>query len=187
MKELFPQMHAYNLNSQIASPRLILEPINANHADYFFKEMSDPLIYEWISSKPPPSLDLLRSSWLKRESRLSPEHDVAWLNWAIKRLGDNVYVGRIDAEVNIENIATNIGYIFFPSSWGNGYATESVLAVCNHLEKNDVIKIFATVTKGNKSSCRVLEKTGFVVNRVIPDGDTIHGVKYDEIEYLRTI
>lgn len=187
MQKKFSPERAKLLNSQIKSPRLILEPVTGAHAKIFFEKMSDPLIYEWISSKAPPSLEALESSWKKRETRLSPEQTTAWLNWAIKRSDDGTYVGRLDADINCENIATNIGYVFFPNAWGQGYATESVQAVCTHLEMNDIKRIFATVTKGNLASYRVLEKSGFLVHREIPHGDTIRGVTYDEIEYLRSI
>lgn len=187
MQKLFSQDRAHFLNSQITTSRLVLEPVMAEHAVIFFEKMSDPQIYEWISAKPPPSLEALQTSWKKRESRLSPDQTSAWLNWAIKRTEDGAYVGRLDADINLENVATNIGFVFFPNSWGNGFATESLQAVCKHLEKNGISKIFATVTKGNSASCRVLEKSGFLQHREIPQGDTIRGVVFDEIEYLRSV
>ena len=42
----------------------------------------------------------------------------------------------------------------------------------------------ATVTLGNEASYRVLEKSGFIRTRIIPENDTIRGVKHDEVEYL---
>ncbi len=186
MQELFSSDRAKLLNSQIVSSRLVFEPVTGEHAEIFFEKLSDPLIYEWISSKPPPSLEALQSSWKKRENRLSPDQTTAWLNWVIRRVDDGSYVGRIDADISKENVATNIGYVFFPIAWGKGYATEALQAVCEHLGMNGITKILATVTKGNLASYRVLEKAGFKILREIPQGDTIRGVVFDEIEYVRS-
>jgi RimJ/RimL family protein N-acetyltransferase len=41
------------------------------------------------------------------------------------------------------------------------------------------------VTLGNDASCRVLEAVGFIRTRIIPENDTIRGVKHDDIEFVR--
>ena len=46
-----------------------------------------------------------------------------------------------------------------------------------------VLKLLATVTEGNEASYRVLEKSGFVKSRIIPNNDTIRGIKYSDVEY----
>lgn len=172
------------LNSPLTTKRLSLEPICGQHAQRLFPLMQNMAIYEWISSQPPKSIDQLQASWQKKESRLSPDAKEAWLNWAVRRRSDGAYLGKIDAEVNTESIATNIGYIFFPEYWGNGFATEAVSVVINHFSENNILKIFATVTAGNKASYQVLEKSCFVKTRVTPDSETIRGVKFDEVEYV---
>ena len=177
---------AHLLNSELTTSRLVLEPITARHAPVLFDLMQDPAIYEWISGKPPESLELLTAKWTERESRLGPNGE-AWLNWAARRISDGAYVGKLDAVVNSENVATNVGYLFFPKYWGQGYASEAVSAVTDHFAANGVSKMRATVTLGNVASYRVVEKAGFFKNRVIPENDTIRGVKYDDVEYIRIV
>jgi len=121
-----------------------------------------------------------------RESRLSPQGDEAWLNWVVRRVDDGAYIGKLDAVVDANNVATNVGYFFFPMYWGKGYATEAVKALADHLESSGVLKQIATVTLGNTPSYRVLEKAGFGKTRIIPDNDLIRGEKYDDVEYIRT-
>lgn len=157
------------------------------HADLLFNLMQHEAMYNWISSTPPKSIDQLRQSWLKQESRLSPEGDEAWLNWAVRRNSDGAYVGKLDAEVNCANVATNVGYLFFPAYWRQGYASESVLAMTDHLARHGVSKMFAAVTLGNETSYRVLEKARFTRSRIIPDNDIIRGVKYDDVEFIRMV
>lgn len=178
-------LFAKKLNASLKTERLLIEPLVELHAQYFFVPMQNIAIYEWISAKPPPSLHSLKTSWSTNESRLNPECNKAWLGWAVRRASDGAYIGKMDAEINIELIATNIGYLFFPEYWGQGYASEALTAVTNHLHNCGIFKILAAVTEGNRASYRVLEKSGYVRNRIIIDNDTIRGVKYNDIEFIK--
>ncbi len=186
MKLKFSSDQVLLLNAEIKTKQLILEPLVSQHADLFFKPLQSEKIYKWISSDPPESLLELLKYYKKLESRLNTQGNEARLNWAIRRISDGVYIGKFDADVNTANVATNIGYLFFPAYWGSGYATESVSAIVKHLAMLGVLKMFATVTLGNEASYRVLEKSGFARNRIIPDNDIIRSAKFDDIEYVWT-
>lgn len=151
-----------------------------------FAQLQDDTLYTWISLAPPESAEHLLERWERLESRLAPSGDKAWLNWAVRQTNDGSYVGKMDAEVDAASIATNLGYLFFPAFWGCGYASEAVAAVIEHLRQHGVEEFRATVTSGNTASTRVLEKNGFIRTRIIPENDTIRGVKHDDIEYILT-
>ena len=173
------------LNAQLTTPRLSIEPVTANHAASLFEPMQEEAIYQWISAKPPKSMELLSQRWGQLVSRLSPNGDEAWLAWAVRRSREGAYVGKLDANVDSTDIATNVGFFFFPAFWGEGYASEAVTAMTDHLASHGISKMVATVTLGNAASNRVLEKAGFTQTRILPQNDTIRGVKYDDIEYVR--
>ncbi len=173
------------LNAPIVTERLELEPLTAAHADLLFAPLQDERLYRWISSVPPASLERLRQYWQAAESRLSADGRQASLNWAVRRASDRVYVGKLDAEVDSSNVATNIGYLFFPAFHNQGFATEAVRALVSHLEHQGVTESRALVTVGNAASERVLVKCGFVRTRRIVDSDTIRGVEHDDVEYVR--
>jgi ribosomal-protein-alanine N-acetyltransferase len=173
------------LNSVVSTKRLIIEPLNRSHAHELFPLMQNSKIYEWISSTAPMDVGKLAEVWAKRETRLSPKGNEAWLNWVVKRSCDGAYVGKIDVSVDSENVATNVGYFFFPDHWGSGYASEAILAIAEHLATQGIVKMVATVTLGNVASYRVLEKAGFEKTRVIPENDVIRGKKCDDVEYVR--
>lgn len=107
------------------------------------------------------------------------------LGWAIRRISDGVYVGKCDAQVTANSVATNVGYLLFPAFWRQGYATEAVRAIVAELVRRGTADMHACVTKGNDASERVLSKVGFTRARVLPNNDTIRGVLCDEIEYVR--
>lgn len=54
-----------------------------------------------------------------------------------------------------------IGYSLAKEDWGNGYATEVVDWIVNHLKEKKFTNIEAWVVNQNKASCRVLEKNQF--------------------------
>ena len=173
------------LNALLTTERLTLEPLTAAHAAELFEPFQDESLYRWISSSPPQSVQLLRERWARAESRRAPSGDDAWLGWAVRRTADRVPVGKMDVVVSLDDVATNVGYLFFPAFTGQGYATEAVRAVTAHLALHGVHELRATVTVGNVASARVLEKAGFVHTRVLPENDTIRGVKHDDLEYVR--
>jgi RimJ/RimL family protein N-acetyltransferase len=67
-----------------------------------------------------------------------------------------------------EGTVVELGYLFHPDVWGNGYATESLrafLSACvEHqaaLQPDAALEVRANVHSQNSASLRVLEKLGF--------------------------
>lgn len=171
------------LNTTIASPRLVLEPLLGSHGPKLFEAMLEPRLYRWVSALPPTSAEALRQRWDAFAARpFTPTGRL--LVWAARRTSDGSYVGKVDVVVE-NNVATNVGYMFFLPFWNQGYATEGVQAVAAHLEQCGIVEQRALVTVGNDASARVLVKAGFVRTRVIPENDVIRGEKYDDVEYVR--
>jgi [ribosomal protein S5]-alanine N-acetyltransferase len=173
------------LNITLESDRLCLIPIEAYHAQLLFSAMQDPSIYTWISSTPPTSVVKLEEWWSELENRLLTTQDVLYLNWAVQRKFDGMWVGKMDVDINSDNIAINIGYLFFPPFWGQGYATESVRLLSDHLSHAGIVEQRALVTFGNTASTKVLESAGFLKTRIIKENDILRGVLVDDIEYIR--
>jgi [ribosomal protein S5]-alanine N-acetyltransferase len=174
------------LGAPFESTKLSMETMGARHADAFFGPMQDDALYQWISMTKPPSLEWLRTRWLRNESRMSPDGQSAWLAWAVRRKVDGAYLGCVDADVNDNLEAINFGYFFFPPHWGQGYASEAVVAATQHLIDQGVHRLVATVTAGNHASARVLQKAGYTFNQLLVGNDVIRGVAMDDEEYVKT-
>jgi [ribosomal protein S5]-alanine N-acetyltransferase len=172
------------LNITLNSDRLRLIPREGEHAPLLFAALQDPAIYQWISDAPPINVVELEKLW----SRLANELlylDILYLNWAVQCSDDREWIGTIDVAIDAENIATNIGYIFAPPYWGQGYATEAVYLLAEHLARSGIVEQRAFVTFGNIASTKVLERAGFTKTRIIKDNDTVRGTLVDDIEYIR--
>ena len=62
----------------------------------------------------------------------------------------------------------DVGFAFFPKFWGQGYASESASAVLDHARSSfGLTRIVAVTSPRNHMSRHVLEKLGFVFERVL--------------------
>jgi ribosomal-protein-alanine N-acetyltransferase len=178
---------AMRLSAPIDTERLALEPMGERHAAAFFAPLQDDAVYEWISMDKPESLEALQARWLRGEARVAPDGFTAWPTWAVRRVADGTYIGRVDAEIDANLVALNVGYYFFPAYWGEGFATEAVSAVTQHFIRMGVHRLVATVTSGNAASARVLKKAGYQFTRVLPGNDVLRGIAVDDDEYVLVV
>ena len=178
-------VHGPDIAVTLTSARLRIEPLNAGHAAPMFEAMRDPSLYEWISMAPSPDLAHLQRRWQWVADRPLVDVDTLDLGWAVQRESDGAWIGKMDAEVTTQGVARNVGYLFLSAYWGQGYATEAVRVLSDHLRRHGVVCQHATVTLGNEASCRVLEHAGFARERVLPGNDTVRGVLVDDVEYVR--
>lgn len=172
------------LNQPLTSARLNILPQMSTDADAAYVHLQDDALRQWISMRKPASLETLRQRWKRNETRLSPDGSEAWLQWFVTSKDGAGAIGSVDACIDNNNVATNFGYYFFVHVWGQGFATEAVSAVAQHLLSNGVVKLIATVTVGNVASVRVLEKLGFGYTRTIANNDTVNGVLVDDDEFV---
>ncbi len=152
---------AQTLIQALSSQRLALEPLLGTHAEHLFLILADPRTHRWIHPPKHPTVADLRAHWTLGESRCEATGLEARLAWALRRLHDGVYIGKIDANVSDIKWATNVGYILSPEVWGRGYATEAVGVVVEHLFSRGIRGCHAYVRPGNDASCRVLTRAAF--------------------------
>ena len=75
----------------------------------------------------------------------------------------------LPSEALTSTLMVELAYMFLPTGWGKGYATESVNAVFNSCKSGSSfwspfskVYVRAIVNDGNPASMRVMEKTGMV-------------------------
>ena len=107
----------------------------------------------------------------------SPGHDArrSWTVYITGALEPSQCTGVITLRPSndLDSITENrwqLGYLFRPQYWGNGYATESCLAAIDSLRKEPEgfsaqgrANLVAYVDPGNDESIKVLKKLGFGV------------------------
>jgi len=77
-----------------------------------------------------------------------------------------------------------IGYNLLPGFWGNGYATEiSKRLIMFAFENLNVERVEALAMKDNVASCRVLEKSGLILEGILKHFTKVRGEYYDVCYY----
>jgi len=173
------------LNPLVETARLRLEPLGPMHAPGLYTTLHDPAVLRFIQLKPAETAAELALRYAILAHRRAQPHDERWLQWAIRVKATGDLIGKIDADVNADDIATNVGYLLEVAAWGRGYATEALAAVLAVLDGAGVREQRATVTVGNDASAAVLRRCGFALSRVIVDNDRVGGVLVDDWEFVR--
>jgi RimJ/RimL family protein N-acetyltransferase len=115
--------------------------------------------------------------------------------------GEDRLIGTIGVRLTKSELSEGeqfeIGYMFVPSAWGKGYATEAVRGFVrwwfefsgdyftshSHSNHGDIDGVYAVVAKENGPSLRVMEKCGF---RVHGEGKDEHGTVIVEYRISRS-
>jgi RimJ/RimL family protein N-acetyltransferase len=143
----------------LQTERLLLEPLTVAHAEQLFELLRDPVLYRYLDTPPPPTLEHLRGVYAKLETRRSPDGRERWLNWIV-RPHRQAPVGYVQATVG--GGRAWVAYVLGRDHWGHGYAGEATAAMLRHLAAaHAVTRCLATVEAENLRSIRVLQRLGF--------------------------
>jgi [ribosomal protein S5]-alanine N-acetyltransferase len=170
------------LNPPLQTRRLRLEPQVRAHAHVMLRVLSHWEIYTFIPGDPPDDPVALEQRFERLESRRSPDGLEYWLNWIV--FADEKAIGRVEASVRSDEAGENwadVAYMFDPNVWGQGFATEAMSAMLEHLQRDLwVKKVSANVDTRNAASIRLLERLGFSQVDLIKHADQFKGSISDE-------
>lgn len=163
--------------------RLRLEPLAAAHAPAMFAQLGDPELYRYIGHPPPPTLAPLVAVYTRLETRRSPDGLEAWLNWVLFRAGDDVPLGYVQATVRSPEVNW-VAYVLARSQWGQGYASEAVQAMTDHLRAGwGAQRLLAVADARNQRSLQLLKRLGF--RAATPDEAAAHPLDEQERLFVR--
>jgi RimJ/RimL family protein N-acetyltransferase len=145
-----------------SSPRLVLHPLTAREAEQW---LAAP---ELSSLSFPPDYPSTFATELLRLVALYPITDQAadepgsdWGPWLLHHREHKLVVGVISCARTADPAEVSVGYDVAPSYWGNGYATEALIAVITHLFGSpEIRRVRADTEVGHHASRRVMEKAG---------------------------
>jgi RimJ/RimL family protein N-acetyltransferase len=151
-----------------------------------FELLSDPGLYQFLPTDPPPTLDALVTRYERLATRSSPASDELWLNWIARAKSDGMCVGRV--EVTIRGDAS--AYFAYEIGAGfqrRGFATEACRRVIQALFADyGLTRIVAEVDTRNVASIALLERLGFQRGSMRPHADFFKGAPSDEYTYILT-
>ncbi len=140
--------------------RLSLEPLTPGHAPLMYAGFAEPDLYRWINAEPPANVDDLKLRFERIANPYAPGGEL-WLNWALRRTSDGVYVGLVEATVRPDRIVF-LAYYVFSAHARQGFAREACTAVIEHLWRAyDATEVRADIDFRNVPSRCLVESLGF--------------------------
>ncbi|MGB3004996.1 MAG: GNAT family N-acetyltransferase [Chitinophagaceae bacterium] len=149
----------------LETERLVFREFTAADAHLIFELNEDPAV-TFYTGDPIKDIEHAREVL---EKTILPQY--ALFNhgrWAVHVKPHLEFIGWCGLKTRHENSLTgkpemeiDLGYRFFKSSWGKGYATEAAYACLKYgFEKLGIHRIVARAMPGNFASIRVMEKCG---------------------------
>lgn len=143
---------------EILTPRLLLEPLTAWHADVLHPAASDPALYVYLADEAPRGPKALSRRY--GDAPLAETSPLLWLKWAV-RLSSRGYVGVAELRMDEDGLA-DIAWMIFSEHQRHGYAKEFVAALVAHAHGIIGIPILrATIDARNAASLKVAAACGF--------------------------
>jgi ribosomal-protein-alanine N-acetyltransferase len=155
----------------LETPRLILRPFTLEDLDAYYRLGATPALVRYVGGKMLESLDAARQLMLSATLRDYEVHGYGRLAVIEKATGELIGFSGLKNDRAIGEI--DIGYRFFESHWGKGFATESAKAAMTYgREVLGLQRIVGIVQPANTASVHVLKKLGLVYEkRIRYDGD----------------
>ena len=145
-----------------ADGELVLEPLEARHAEAMYPILCDAELHRYLDQPPPASLDALRKRYEYLERRASPDGSQHWLNWIVVPANGEP-IGFVQATV--EETTASIAYLLARNEWGRGHATRACrLMIDDLVARYGVRRLTATAEVENMRSIRLLERLGFTLS-----------------------
>jgi ribosomal-protein-alanine N-acetyltransferase len=160
-----------------------LEPILPAHAAALFRDLQAPELYTFIPHDPPQSVEELERRYTRWAQRRSADGNELWLNYAVYRPSDAVYVGTVQATLESSG-KTLIAYEVFPRFWRRHLGSQACTALVDRLfDDYDVPAVSALTDTRNVASRKLLESLGFRRTGTIENADEFKGSVSDEYAY----
>jgi ribosomal-protein-alanine N-acetyltransferase len=172
---------------RIETERLLLrEYVGADwEAVHEYAQQGDILIYEaWGPNTEADTKGFIKTILEDQISLDRTAFDLAIILKKEKKLIGGCRFWFINTELN----KGSVGYIINPDHWKNGYASEATNALINYMAASSKLKtVEATCDVLNIASQRVLEKCGFVKQRVIEKDIKMKGRFRDTYVYEKQL
>lgn len=148
------------------STRLSFRLMNNQDEDLLFDLDQDPQVMKYISDGVVSTRETIRDVFIPRMQAYR-DSDKGWGLWQVNLSETNEYLGWVlvrpmyffSEHPEFDNI--ELGWRFFRSTWGKGYASEAALHIKNHFAQNPNYRAFSAIAdENNLASIGVMKKIG---------------------------
>jgi ribosomal-protein-alanine N-acetyltransferase len=165
---------------RLSTRRLLLRPVGETDVPAVLAIGSDEEVTRWVFWPPHHTLEDSR-----RYIQFLEHRDIAGTGIVLpardQLIGTLLFHGYVASHDRIE-VAVNVAR----EHWGQGYATEALVAVTDHVLAHwPIHRVEATCMTGNTASARMLEKAGFQLEGVMRQSRCRRGVFHDMMLFAR--
>lgn len=173
------------------SERLKFRLMDSQDTQALWQLDQDPQVMKFLTGGKPTSMDKINSVFIPRMEKYRDDK----LGWGIWQVSDKVtdeYLGWVlirpmaffTESPNFKDL--ELGWRFFQSTWGKGYATEAAIAIKNAVIINsDVTHVSALAVADNMASVGVMKKMGMSFVRAYLHTDPIGD--FDAVHYQMSV
>lgn len=144
-------------------------------AAFILRQLNEPSFIRNISDKQVRTLDDARAHLRNGPIASYAKHGFGMNRVALKEGGTPIGMCGLIQRDNFADV--DIGYAFLPEYWSQGYAMEATRGVLDTAVRvHGLQRVIAVVNPDNAESSRMLEKIGFVFERMVrmrPEEDEI--------------
>ena len=150
----------------LQTKRLRLRRLSVGDADFVLRLLNEPSFIQNIGDRGVRTIEDARGYILNGPVASYEKHGFGLWMVEAKQSGAPIGIcGLLKREV-LEDV--DIGYALLPEFWSKGYALESATAVLSYArEALGLKRVLAVVNPDNLSSIRLLEKMGFVFEKMV--------------------
>ncbi|MEV0678123.1 GNAT family protein [Actinosynnema sp. NPDC050436] len=142
----------------LSAKRLVLRRFRSEDARAFAAYRSEPEVARYQTWEPPFSL-AAAEEFVREVGSLDPA-EPGWFQYAVEAGG--VLIGDVGVHLHHNRRQADIGYTIATAHQGNGYATEAVGRVLEHLVvERGLHKVSAECDARNERSAKLLQRLGF--------------------------
>jgi RimJ/RimL family protein N-acetyltransferase len=150
----------------IETTRLRIIELTTNHAEFIVELLNDPAFIQNIGDRKVRTPEDARNYILKGPIASYAQNGFGLCLVTLKETGESMGMCGLINREQLEDI--DLGYAFLPRYWSKGYALEAAKAMLEFGWNHAGLKRIVAITDpANTPSNRVLEKLGFVFEKMV--------------------
>ncbi len=168
----------------IRTDRLILTPLKVGHAAAMFEGLRDADSYAFLPDIPFDDVAALAARYERLQRGRSPDGREIWLNWVIGFADAPDLCGYVQFTVQPYARRALVAYFVFAPNRQLGIAREAVAAALAEVIAHfPLAHVDAEIDTRNAASIGLIERLGFVCQRLVRNADKFKGAVSDEVHY----
>ena len=174
---------ARRLDLPIVSDRLVMRALSLDDSERHYEIYSNPDVVRYLYYGP---MDAIAArSHLARRSTAELPFEGSFLNLGVEVRGEGVLIGEVAlGVVSTVHRVCEIGYVFDPRWFGQGYATESTTVMVDlAFDRLGAHRVIGRIDGRNGPSQRVLERLGMRREAHFRENEFVKGEWTDEVVY----